>query len=152
MPLFQAEMRMDLVRERIELERSKRALKKKLEEVERQITETNRDILEDMATAGLRNIPMKDGPTLSHRRYLRCSRNRSIPLDEALKLLQKTELADLVERTCSTSKLKEWLSEQETEQGIHPEGPAMHLPESVRPLFSIYEDNKIVVTGLKPLD
>lgn len=137
-------LRMDLIRKRVELERRKRNLEEETKEVKRQISEVSKEILIDLAATGIRHVPLDDGTRLEARRYLHCSRRKGLTLKDALDAAKASGMEWLIRQDFSTSDLKLWLKEQEA-SGIHPEGPEAMLPDALRQVFGVYEDNRIVV-------
>lgn len=144
----EAPINKSLIDRRVELERRKRELEAELKIVKSEIERLHGPILEGMAAAGLRSLPLAEGGTIIQRRDLYCNKRAGVPTKEVIKRLKASGFDWLVNESYKASALKEWLREQEKEQELSFDSPEELLPEPLREVFSVYEKVQTVVIGV----
>ena len=138
----------ELSQRRVALEKKKKQLEGELKTVSKEIDALHKPILMAMAQANLKNITRPDGTQLIKRRDIECSKKAGVPTEAVCRILKEENLDWLVAETYSAGKFKNWLREQENEQGIDVDiGPKKYLPERLKDLFTVIELNKVIVRG-----
>ena len=142
-------IQIDLIKRRVNLENEKRSIEARLKCINSEIESMNDPIISQMQLANLRNIPLKDGPTICQRRNIFCTKRPEVQIEDACSALEIAGLEWLVAPSYSVSKFKAWIKEQEKERGIQKNGPADLLPENLREMFNVVEKTTVVVLGTK---
>lgn len=149
-----SEIDMKQVRALVALEIRKEELSRGLKEVNAEIESLWGPILEEMAMGGVLSIPLEEGPRLSKRRDIFCSKASGVPTQLVAQALKAEGLDWMVGESYDSGKLKEHikaLDEAAIEAKDMPDDIAELLPEDLRHLFRVSERTRIVVSGAKAL-